>query len=332
MAGTDSMGPVENTTIAPLRFEKIGDTMEYALQAAGPYRRLLDAAEFAKDRGLVALALPDHYLMALSDEEARTTPAPDAFIQLGGLARDTADIDLVMLVSPITFRHPGVLAKMAVTLDRMSKGRFTLGIGTGWMDREHEVFGFDYPNISERFARLEEALAYVTAAFDPETPGYAGDFYQLEPFPLAPAPLGKIPILVGGMGAHKTPRLAGMYADEFNVYPGPDMADRVDRFRAAAVEMGRDPESILLSSSGQVVAAETEAEFEDLMNSNALEAGISREELDGHYEKRQTPRGTYEQVREILDGFSDLGIERFYFQGVFHQPDMGRLLDGLGVT
>ena len=306
--------------------------MDYALQAAGPYHRLLDAAAFAKERGLVALALPDHYLMALSDEEARTTPAPDAFIQLGGLARDTTDIELVMLVSPITFRHPAVLAKMAVTLDRMSNGRFTLGIGTGWMDREHEVFGFDYPDMNERFARLEEALAYVTAAFDPETPGYTGEYYQLEPFPLAPAPLDKIPILVGGTGAHKTPRLAGMYADEFNVYPGPDLADRIERFHAAAIDAGRDPDDILLSSSGQIVAAETEAEFEDLMNSNASEAGISREELDGHYEKRQTPRGTYEQVRETLESFSDLGIERFYVQGVFTQPDMGKLFDGLGVT
>jgi alkanesulfonate monooxygenase SsuD/methylene tetrahydromethanopterin reductase-like flavin-dependent oxidoreductase (luciferase family) len=310
----------------------MGDTMDYALQAAGPYHRLLDAAAFAKDRGLVALALPDHYLMALSDEEARTTPAPDAFVQLGGLARDTTDIELVMLVSPITFRHPAVLAKMAVTLDRMSNGRFTLGIGTGWMDREHEVFGFDYPDMNERFARLEEALAYVTAAFDPETPGYTGEYYQLEPFPLAPAPLGKIPILVGGTGAHKTPRLAGMYADEFNVYPGPDLADRIERFRAAAIDAGRDPNDILVSSSGQIVAAETEAEFEDLMNSNASEAGISREELEGHYEKRQTPRGTYEQVRETLESFSDLGIERFYVQGVFTQPDMGKLFDGLGVT
>lgn len=306
--------------------------MEYAIQAAGPYHRLLDAAAFAKERGLVALALPDHYLMALSDEEARTTPAPDAFIQLGGLARETTGIDLVMLVSPITFRHPAVLAKMAVTLDRMSDGRFTLGIGTGWMDREHEVFGFDYPDMSERFARLEEALAYVKAALDPETPGFRGEYYQLESFPLTPSPLGKIPILVGGTGTHKTPRLAGMFADEFNVYPGPDLADRIERFRAAAIDAGRNPDDILLSSSGQVVAAETEAEFEDLMNSNAAEAGISREELDGHYEKRQTPRGTYEQVRETLAGFSDVGIERFYFQGVFNQPDMGRLLDGLGVT
>lgn len=306
--------------------------MEYALQVAGPYQRLLDAAAFATERGLVALALPDHYLMALSDEEAATRPAPDAFIQLGGLARETSDIGLVMLVSPITFRHPAVLAKMAVTLDRMSGNRFTLGIGTGWMDREHEVFGFDYPDMSERFARLEEALAYVTAALDPEMPGFTGEFYQLEPFPLSPEPLGKIPILVGGTGAHKTPRLAGQYADEFNVYPGADLADRIARFRTAANDAGRDPEAMKLSSSGQVVAAATEADFEDLMNSNAQEAGITREELDGHYEKRQTPRGTYEQVNETLAGFADLGIERFYFQGVFNQPDMGRLLDGLGVT
>jgi alkanesulfonate monooxygenase SsuD/methylene tetrahydromethanopterin reductase-like flavin-dependent oxidoreductase (luciferase family) len=306
--------------------------MEYALQAAGPYHRLLDAAAFARERGLVALALPDHYLMALSDEGAKSTPAPDAFIQLGGLSRETTDIDLVMLVSPITFRHPAVLAKMAVTLDRMSNGRFTLGIGTGWMDREHEVFGFDYPDLKERFARLEEALAYVSAAFDPESPGFTGDYYQLESFPLAPSPLGKIPILVGGTGAHKTPRLAGQYADEFNVYPGADLADRIERFRAAAIVAERDPDTILLSSSGQVVAAETEADFETLMDSNAVDAGITREELDAHYEKRQTPRGTYEQVRETLAGFSDLGIKRFYFQGVFTQPDMEKLFDGLGVS
>ena len=128
--------------------------MEYGLQVAGPYTELLYAASFAADRGLVALALPDHYLLALDEEEAKTKPAPDAFIQLGGLARETTDIDLVMLVSPITFRHPAVLLKMAVTLNRMSNGRFTLGVGTGWMDREHEIFGFEYPPMAERFDLL----------------------------------------------------------------------------------------------------------------------------------------------------------------------------------
>jgi len=306
--------------------------MEFALQAAGTYSHLLEAAAFAKSRGLVALALPDHYLLALSDEEAKTKPAPDAFIQFGGLARDTENIDLVMLVSPITFRHPAVLAKMSVTLDGMSDGRFTLGVGTGWMDREHEVFGFPYPEMKERFALLEEALGYLAAAFDPSFPGYEGERFRLEPFPLAPAPLGKIPLLVGGTGKHKTPRLAGMYADEFNVYPGPDMEQRIVRFKAAAIEAGRDPEAIRLSSSGQVIAAATQAEFEDRMGEDADAAGLSREELEAHYEKRQTPRGTYEQVRQQLDEFEGLGITRFYFQGVFTPSNTGRLLDGLGVS
>jgi alkanesulfonate monooxygenase SsuD/methylene tetrahydromethanopterin reductase-like flavin-dependent oxidoreductase (luciferase family) len=306
--------------------------MEYALQVAGPYLDLLDAAEFASNRGLVALALPDHYLLALDEEGAKTEPAPDAFIQLGGLARDTSGIDLVMLVSPITFRHPAVLMKMAVTLDRMSNGRFTLGIGTGWMDREHEVFGFEYPPMSERFDRLEEALGYVTAGFNPNNPGFQGDYYQLEAFPLSPSPMGQIPVLVGGTGKYKTPRLAGKFADEFNVYPGPDMAERIQRFRDAAIDAGRDPDSIRLSSSGQVVAAATEEEFQDRMDADAKAAGLSREQLEIHYEKRQTPRGTYAQVNDQLAGFEALGVSRFYFQGVFSPSDTGKLLDGLGVA
>lgn len=306
--------------------------MEHALQVAGTYAHLLEAAAFASQRGLVALALPDHYLLALDEEKAKTTPASDAFIQFGGLARETNGLDLVMLVSPITFRHPAVLAKMAVTLSNMSEGRFTLGVGTGWMDREHEVFGFDYPNMSERFERLGEALAYLTAAFDPEFPGYQGERFQLEAFPLAPVPDNKIPLLVGGTGRNRTPRLAGTYADEFNIYPGPDMAERIERFRKAAVAAGRDPDAIRLSSSGQVVAAATQKEFEELMNADAAEAGLSREELEAHFEKRQTPRGTYDQVNEQLGEFHKLGITRFYFQGPFSPSDTGKLLDGLGVT
>jgi alkanesulfonate monooxygenase SsuD/methylene tetrahydromethanopterin reductase-like flavin-dependent oxidoreductase (luciferase family) len=121
-------------------------------------------------------------------------------------------------------------------------------------------------------------------------------------------------------------------ADEFNVYPGAKLPERIDRFRDAATEAGRDPDSIRLSSSGQVVAAESEREFEEMMDENASEAGLSREELEAHYEKRHTPRGTYEQVRAQLDGFEQLGISRFYFQGVFSPSDTGKLLDGLGVT
>jgi alkanesulfonate monooxygenase SsuD/methylene tetrahydromethanopterin reductase-like flavin-dependent oxidoreductase (luciferase family) len=123
-----------------------------------------------------------------------------------------------------------------------------------------------------------------------------------------------------------------MFANEFNIYPGADMAGRIQRFREAAVASGRDPDEILLSSSGQVIAAATETEFEDLMNSEAAESKISREELDEHFDKRQTPRGTYEQVNEQLAELELLGVSRFYFQGIFVPGDTGKLLDGLGVA
>lgn len=306
--------------------------MNYALQVAGRYEGILDAARFAIDRGLVALALPDHYLLAVSEEQAQTTPAPDAFVQFGGLARDTEDIELVMLVTPITFRHPAVLAKMAVTLDAMSGHRFALGVGTGWLDREHEIFGFPYPDVTERFAMLEEALGYLRAAFDPDHPGYVGQRFSLEAYPLAPTPERPVPLIVGGTGARKTPRLAGMYADEFNVYPGVDMGERIERFRVAARDAGRDPMAIRLSSSGQVLAAPTESDFDDLMNDRASDAGISREELEAFFDRRQTPRGTYEQVSEQLATIAALGVERFYLQGVFAGGDIGTLLDGLEIA
>ena len=215
--------------------------MEFAIQTSGIYEDVLAAARFSEERGLPAIALPDHYLMALDDEGAKTTPAPDTLTQLAGLARDTRDLQLVVLVSPITFRHPAVLVKTAITIDRMSGGRFTLGIGTGWMDREHEVFGFPYPPMAERFEMLEEALAYARAMLSDDPIGFDGNRYTLEAFPIAPQPSGHVNLLVGGIGATKTPRLAGTYADEFNVYPGRDLEIRIDRARAAATAAGPRP-------------------------------------------------------------------------------------------
>ena len=303
--------------------------MDFALQASGTYDDVLAAARWAEDRGLAAFALPDHYLMALSEEGAKSTPAPDALIQMAGLARDTESIELVVLVSPITFRHPAVLAKTAITIDRMSGGRFVLGLGTGWMDREHEVFGFDYPARSERFEMLEEALGYVRAVLADDPVGFKGDHYRLEGFPISPRPVGTVRLVVGGTGAHKTPYLAGTYADEFNVYPGTSLSERVERARAAAADAGRDPDALLLSSAGMVVAAETTQEVEDALNERAEAASMSREELDEAYEHRQTPIGTYEELREQFAEMESDGITRFYIQGGYDPERTPALIDAL---
>ena len=305
--------------------------MEFAFQTVGLYEDVLEVARFSEAHGLPAIALPDHYLMALEEEKARITPASDALIQLAGLARDTSDLELVVLVAPITFRHPAVLVKTAITIDRMSGGRFTLGIGTGWMDREHEVFGFDYPPMSVRFAMLEEALAYSRAALSHEPVGYSGEHFTLEAFPISPRPTGKVKLLVGGGGASKTPRLAGTYADEFNISLGDDLVARIDRARAAATAVGRDPDALMLSSVGQIIGGTTEAELEHRLGVIAAAEGVTKDELVEQFRRRQryAPMGTYAQLREQFAELQDLGITRFYIQGARNDEYRSELLDAL---
>jgi len=310
--------------------------MEFSLQVSGTYDDVLAAARWAEGRGMASVALPDHYLMARNPEQAAEVPAPDGFIQLAGLARDTERIGLSVIVSPITFRHPAVLAKMAVTIDRMSGGRFGLGVGTGWLDKEHEVFGFPYPAMSTRFAMLEDALAYLRAMLAPEAAGFEGEFYTLEPFEISPRPIGPVPLIVGGTGKVKTPRLAGTYADEYNAYPAPSdiFRAKVATAREAARAAGRDPDALLISSSGAVLAAPTRAEYAVKLAAQAVEAEMTIDELEAHFEHRNTPRGTYEQVAAILADMEAAGMRRFYLQlgADFDRQETADLLDALAHT
>ena len=306
--------------------------MDFALQTTGDYGAVLDAAKWAERNGMVSFGLPDHYLTSLGDT-AGESEAFDPYPHLAGLARETSEIALGVYVSPITFRHPAVLLKMAITIDHMSGGRFSLGIGTGWLDREHEIFGLPYPERKIRFEMLEDALGYVRAALTPGAVGHQGPFYQLEEVAVAPGPVGQLALIVGGVGNLKTPRLAGRFADEYNVYPGTenDVRDRIARFRASALEAGRDPDAILLSSSGAVVTAPTEPEYRDKFNDVAADAGVEPAELEAHYAFRSTPRGSHEQVAEQLAMLSGLGVERFHLQrgATFDHDEEESLLDFL---
>ena len=295
--------------------------MEFALQASGSYDTLLAAARWAEDRELACFAVPDHYLASLSMDGA-SAPAYDALIQLAGLARDTSIIRLSVLVSPVTFRHPAVLAKTGSTLDEISGGRFTLGIGTGWLDLEHEIFGIPYPPMTERFEHMEEALAYVRAAASGT--GFRGKHYNLQPTELNPKPSEGFELVVGGRGAVKTPTLAGRYADEFNVYPDSvdQMRLRIDLARREAAGVGRDPEALLISSAGAVLVGRDEADYLDRLAALAAESETSVEDLEARFELRNTPRGSAEQIREQLADMASIGVTRFYVQA--RSDDMER--------
>ena len=286
--------------------------MELALQTSGNYETVLLAARWSEANGLGAIALPDHYLMS-SVEDAK--PAYDALVQFAGLARDTETIELVILVSPITFRHPAVYVKTAVTLADMSGGRFKLGLGTGWMDSEHEVFGFPYPERAERFEMLEEALAYCRAAFDSSNPGYQGDRYQLDPFDIQP--MVPMPLVIGGFGPTKTPRLAGTYCDEFNVYGGPidEMRVRIERAQEAAVAAGRSADDLMISTACPPIVGLTEADYRAALETAVpLMGKETPDDLHELLEKRNFPHGSREQAIDILGQMEAIGVERYYVQ------------------
>ncbi|HEY7703537.1 MAG TPA: LLM class flavin-dependent oxidoreductase [Acidimicrobiia bacterium] len=281
--------------------------MEIALQKRGTYEETLAFARWCESNGIGCLALADHYLSG-----ERHLPALDSLVALGGLVRETTVLDFASLVSPVTFRHPAVHLKTAATLAEMSGGRFALGIGTGWWEEEHTLFGLPFFDRRERFARTEETLAYLTSHFRGD--GFEGRYYRLEPFESAPSAV--VPLIVGGSGPTRTPELAGRYADEFNAYPSAtgDLAERIYRCRQVAADSGRDPDRILISSAFPVVAGTTKSAYRTALAAAASDSGRTAEDIEETYAKRGIPHGSREQVQEGLAAMSSAGVTRVYLQ------------------
>jgi alkanesulfonate monooxygenase SsuD/methylene tetrahydromethanopterin reductase-like flavin-dependent oxidoreductase (luciferase family) len=289
--------------------------VEFGVHVAYGFESVVEAATLAEKWGLAAVVVPDHYLMSYDMETGWDLPAYDALVQLGALARETSSIEIGTLVSPITFRHPAVLAKSAVTLDEVSDGRFKLGLGVGWMDEEHEVFGIPYPPVGERFDRLEEILGYLTAFFDPSHPGFEGDHYRLDAFAHSPVPDRPIPIMIGGGGPRKVPRLAGTFASEFNIVDVAgfdDMRLRIQRARQAAEAAGRDPDDLLVSTVVTIVGVDTQAELDDVITERARRRGMEPDELRQRIVDLDIPIGTWDQVYETLHTWQEVGFQRIY--------------------
>jgi len=300
--------------------------MEFAVQTRGDWELILTTARWAEDRGLVALALPDHYLER-GDQPDR--PAYDHLIHLAALARETSGLELVSLLSPVTFRHPAVYYKMGVTLDEISAGRFTMGLGTGWLDAEFALFGLPYPDRSTRFDLLAESMAYLSAAVAPEPRGFEGKHFQLAEFDPRPHPLN-LRLLIGGGGRTKTPGLAGRYADEFNIYacPPDQYAARRELAQSTARDSGRRPDSILFSTASPALAAKSEADYRRLLHLLAERTGSAPERIEQVYEERGYPHGSGSKPAEMLEALGEVGCERFYPQMFLRNPaDYDLILD-----
>jgi alkanesulfonate monooxygenase len=271
----------------------------------GTYEQQLEAARWAEAEGLVSFARCDHFLAGREP----TPDATDAFAVLAGLARETSDIRLCALVSPITFRHPAVIAKNAATIDQMSGGRLDLGVGTGWMELEHEALGIPFPDWPERWERFEEALAYLEAAFAEGHASFQGKHYSLDA-EVKPNPSG-LRLVIGGSGKKRTPTLAGSRADEFNLFicPPEDAKVRIDVMREAAGD--RQVEATVM---GPALVGATNDVYQERLASAAGARDMSPGDLEKRYVDNGIPVGTPDRVAETVAALEEAGVQRWYVQ------------------
>lgn len=272
-------------------------------QQGATYDDLLRVARATEDAGYDAFFRSDHYLTMGGDG----LPGPtDAWVTLAGLARETSRIRLGTLVTAATFRLPGPLAIAVAQVDAMSGGRVELGLGTGWYEQEHTAYGIDFPPLGERFDRFEEQLQIVTGLWASEGPfGFAGKHYTLADSPALPKPVqSPVPVLIGGGGAKRTPRLAATYASEFNM-PFASLADTTAQFgrvREAAAQTGRP---LVLSAAQVLCCGRDEAE----VARRAAAIGRDVDEL-----RENGLAGTPAEVVEKAGRYGAAGASRLYLQ------------------
>lgn len=222
-----------------------------AVEPARLRQELADTAEAAEDAGLAWLSVMDHFFQMEPAGFPASDPMLEAYTTLGFLAGRTETVQLGALVTGVTYRHPGLLAKIVATLDVLAGGRATLGIGAAWYEREHLALGVPYPPLAERFERLEEALRICRQMWTPGADGpFDGEHYHLAETLCSPLPLSRPgtgpEIMVGGSGERKTLRLVAQYGDACNLFATTpeEFAHKLDVLRGHCDTVGRDVSDI----------------------------------------------------------------------------------------
>jgi F420-dependent oxidoreductase-like protein len=280
-------------------------------QQGATYDDLLAIAKLTEDLGFDAFFRSDHY-MKMGAVSGMPGPT-DAWVTLAGLARETTRVRLGTLVTSATFRLPGPLAIAVAQVDQMSGGRVELGIGTGWYQGEHDAYGIPFgSSFSQRFEKLGEQIEIVTGLWatpEGQTFSYEGKHYTLKDAPALPKPVQRPrpPIILGGFGAKRTPRLAARYADEYNLpfLPMNLVEQRITAVREACEKAGRDPATLKLSAALVVCVGSDESEFEARAAAIGQPPDMIRTNAVG---------GTVDEARGRLAELAEMGLARTYLQ------------------
>jgi F420-dependent oxidoreductase-like protein len=271
-------------------------------------------AQAAEAAGFEALFRSDHYE---SFPGAADNPTTDAWAVLAGLARETSRIHLGTLVSPVTFRPPGNLAKVVATVDEMSGGRVEVGLGAGWHESEHRRHGFPFPPIGERAEMLEEHLQILRGLWG-ERDGWSfkGRHYTIEDAQFRRKPVPRPRILVGGGGTPRSMRLAARWADEFNLSSSsPDLArEKFAALDEACRAAGRDPATLTRSVMAGVLVGADKRELKT--REQALRAALGGDGGDDWLDERRKRwvYGTPDDARATVARFAEAGAERIMLQ------------------
>ncbi len=297
---------------------EIGWMVEGQEGVTWPQWRELAAA--AERHGFDGLYSSDHYL---SETIGSDRDALDAWGTICALAATTSRIRLGTVVSPATFRHPSVLAKLAVTADHVSGGRIDLAMGTGWFEAEHRAYGFPFPSQRERMDVLEEQVEIVCRSWG-ERFSLTGAHYAIDDLDARPKPVQQPHprLVIGGNGGPRSIALAGRWADEYNS-PSP-REDEIRASRAALAtafeQAGRDPATVRYSVMTGVIAGADRAELEQ----RAAQAArfLGQDDTDpADCLKRLSDTcivGTPEQIVERLRALSELGVDRVLLEPTVH--------------
>ena len=270
-------------------------------------------AETCERSGIEAMFRSDHYISGTDEDR----PVLDAWATISGLAARTTTLQLGTLVSPATFRYPAVLARNAATADEISGGRVTLGMGAGWMEREHDAYGFEFATARERVARFGEQLEIVHGLLRDDRVDFDGAYYELHDAPGYKRP--HLPLLVGGSAKPGTAGPAVRFADEYNVLLGTldDIRERTRLLDEACERAGRDPATLRYSLMAPlVIGADDEA-----VRASARRIGERfGRDPDQVLERYATmgPVGEIDRAAERLREIEELGIERVMLQHLVH--------------
>ena len=275
-------------------------------QQGATYAQQLAVAQATEEEGFDAFFRSDHLMAFMGDG----LPGPtDSWVTLAGLARETSRIRLGTMVTSMTFRYPGMLAIAVAQVDDLSGGRVELGIGAGWFDREHHAHAVPFPPLGERFEQLEEQLQILTAMWGTgagERFSFDGRHYQVVDSPGLPKPAQRPhpPIIIGGAGKTRTPRLVAAYADEYNApfHTLEAATGQFERVRAACEKAGRDPATVVLSAALTVCCGRDDVEIER----RAAAIGRPADRID--------LAGRPEQIIDTLGRFGEAGATRAYLQ------------------